>query len=64
MARIYKCEDCGAEVESGRLIWPITDVSEKVLPGEIMPAGECPECGALVPSGTAGADESLNDEEG
>ena len=64
MARIYRCEDCGAEIESGRLIWPITDVSEKVLPGEIMPAGECPECGALVASGATQEEDGLNDEEG
>lgn len=26
----------------------ITDLSERVAPGEPMPAGECPECGALA----------------
>jgi hypothetical protein len=28
---------------------------ERVLPGEIMPAGQCPECGALIDAKTEGA---------
>jgi len=27
--------------------YPVKDVLERVAPGEIMPAGECPECGAV-----------------
>ena len=26
----------------------ISDIAERVAPGETMPAGECPECGALA----------------
>lgn len=43
-------------VACGNCLWigresecnPITDVTERVMPGEIMPAGECPECGAVT----------------
>lgn len=27
---------------------PVHDMWSRVLPGEIMPAGDCPDCGALV----------------
>ena len=50
MPRLYTCLDCGARHESGDLVWPIADLSERVLPGDVMPAGECPDCGALVPT--------------
>ena len=48
MPAIYECPGCGAHLDSGSVIWPIPDVEEKVLPGESMPAGECPECGELI----------------
>lgn len=45
----YECENCRtqfAEIED--LINPIPDLEERVLPGEPMPFGACPECGAVV----------------
>lgn len=63
MARLYICPDCGAKAESGDLIWPIPDIEEKVLPGEAMPAGECAECGALVPAEPVEGDVRLNEED-
>ena len=44
---ICTCDNCGwsgpdADTEE------IRDVMERVAPGEIMPVGECPDCGALV----------------
>ena len=48
MPAIYACPGCGARLDSGSVIWPIPDIEEKVLPGEAMPAGECPECGELI----------------
>jgi hypothetical protein len=63
VARLYKCPDCGATVESGDLVYPIPDVEEKVLPGEPMPVGECRECGALVPAEPVETDDRLNEEE-
>lgn len=44
---LYKCEECGwtgTEGEMGEL----EAANERVLSGELMPAGECPECGALI----------------
>lgn len=45
--RKVACADCdwtGAEEECN----PLQNISERVGPGEIMPAGECPECGAVA----------------
>jgi hypothetical protein len=41
------CEDCDWQGEACELEG-ISDFSERVAPGEICPAGECPECGALA----------------
>tara|TARA_B100000929_G_scaffold214052_1_gene171014 strand:+ start:8673 stop:10298 length:1626 start_codon:yes stop_codon:yes gene_type:complete len=38
------CEWIGDEDECR----PIEHISERVMPGEIMPAGECPKCGAVA----------------
>ncbi len=43
-----ECPDCGQRLAGADLVWPIPSVSEKVLPGEIMPCGECPDCDGLV----------------
>ena len=42
------CPDCDQCLDDDALVWPIPDIAEKVLPGEAMPAGECPDCGALI----------------
>jgi hypothetical protein len=42
---IYDCPNCtwrGTELDG------VDDLFDRVNPGELMPAGECPECGALV----------------
>lgn len=44
------CPGCGSRFrDRGDLKWPPEDICERVLPGEPMPAGECPDCGALIP---------------
>lgn len=43
-----ECDNCGAIRSQHALVWPIPDVCERVLPGGTMPAGECPDCGALA----------------
>jgi hypothetical protein len=43
---IYRCQNCDARWTEDDLL-PITNIEERVLPGEIMPSGECPGCGAL-----------------
>ena len=48
MPAIYECPGCGAHLDLGSVIYPIPDVEEKILPGEPMPVGECPECGELI----------------
>jgi len=43
---MHECANCGKQ-------WPleklkeIKHLTERVAPGEIMPSGECPECGAV-----------------
>jgi hypothetical protein len=47
----YVCPDCERIWGRKELLnpWPdIPDLAERVQPGEPCPAGECPECGALV----------------
>ena len=46
---MYECQNCGAEWEQDDLN-PIQDIDQRVLPGEFMPGGECPECGAVCHS--------------
>lgn len=41
-----ECQNCGATWFQSELK-PIEHLFERVSPGEIMPAGECPDCGAL-----------------
>ncbi len=40
------CEWTGVEAECAEM--PVNSILERVSPGEIMPVGECPECGAVA----------------
>jgi hypothetical protein len=40
------CQNCGVFVDEWE-IKPIRDLEQRVSPGEEMPSGECPDCGAL-----------------
>jgi len=42
----YECQNCGTKWTAKELE-PVEDVLERVAPGEKMPAGQCPECGAV-----------------
>lgn len=41
------CEDCGWRGPAEDLDW-ISDPSYRLDPGGVVPAGQCPECGALA----------------
>ena len=41
-----RCENCGRVWKDDELK-EVKDVFVRVLPGEPMPSGECPECGAV-----------------
>jgi hypothetical protein len=41
-----ECQDCGTRWDEADLR-AVRHLTERVLPGEPMPSGECPECGAL-----------------
>lgn len=49
----YQCDECHWTGELDDVA-AIDDVEERVAPGELHPAGQCPECGALI---------SVNDED-
>lgn len=40
------CDNCGHECVANEL-GMIVDIQERLTPGETVPAGQCPECGAL-----------------
>lgn len=46
----YICQNCGRIFKKGA-IKPLTavfDLDERLVPGDVVPSGECLECGALV----------------
>jgi hypothetical protein len=48
-AHPHRCQDCGRQWTDDEII-PLSDIQhllERVAPGEPMPSGECPTCGAL-----------------
>lgn len=46
---MYTCDNCGHRCPEFEVAFPdIPDLLERINPGERVPAGECPECGALV----------------
>ena len=43
----YICQNCGEDWAEASLL-PISDLyNDRIQPGEIMPDGECPECGGV-----------------
>ena len=47
--KTYFCPNCGAVHERLAVEFPdIPDLLARIAPGEPVPAGECPDCGALV----------------
>lgn len=46
MLIVHKCQSCGTKWDKDALK-EIKDIFQRVAPGEPMPSGECPDCGAL-----------------
>lgn len=45
----FCCQNCGSEFESLAVEFPdIPNLTDRIMPGEVVPDGECPNCGALV----------------
>jgi hypothetical protein len=42
----HECQDCGKKWDEAQLR-EVKHLLERVAPGEPMPSGECPECGAV-----------------
>ena len=43
----HMCARCGRTFPKGESLHPINDFWERVEAGDIVPSGECPECGGL-----------------
>lgn len=43
----HECQSCGFMGREEELVNPIPDLEQRVGPGEAMPSGECPACGAV-----------------
>jgi len=43
----HKCQNCEKQW-TDKEVQPVKDLWERVTPGEPMPSGECPACGALT----------------
>ena len=41
------CQNCNWRGDANETA-PICSLDQRISPGEIVPAGECPECGALA----------------
>lgn len=41
------CQNCHWQGLSGTGVAPIPDLEDRLVPGDIVPACECPKCGAL-----------------
>lgn len=46
MITLHQCQNCDA-IHPECALAPIQDLGQRVEPGEPMPSGECPDCGAL-----------------
>jgi len=47
----YRCECCDFGTDDISKLSGINDIYDRVDVGSVMPAGECPECGAIVDGG-------------
>lgn len=45
-----QCDNCGLIIDDDTEMQmnPIRDLEQRIEPGGVVPAGECPECGALM----------------
>lgn len=44
----YTCQNCGRKFENITDLEQMTDAHLRLEPGDPYPAGECPDCGAVV----------------
>ena len=44
---MYACQNCDYKTDNLESLDHATHLHTRVAPGELMPAGQCPECGAL-----------------
>jgi hypothetical protein len=44
---LCRCDNCGYECSQDELILSIQDLLQRIEPGGIVPAGECPKCKSL-----------------
>jgi len=42
------CDDCGWVGGRSEVTWPPKDLADRLDPGGVVPAGDCPDCGAFT----------------
>jgi hypothetical protein len=47
---LYACQDCDFQTDDWGAMHDIQDIAERVSPDEVVPPGQCPQCGALMAS--------------
>lgn len=45
---VYQCEECDFGTDDVSKLDGVRDITQRVLEGEIMMSGECPECGSGI----------------
>lgn len=63
LVTVYRCQNCDFETLHETELKEPKDLWERVAPGEPVPAGECPDCGALCHGEDVPADEAPKAEE-
>lgn len=48
MEQVYRCQNCDWMTKDINDVSEMVDMHERLSPGDIVPDGECPECGAAV----------------
>ena len=53
MDKLYRCNNCAFQTDEHEAFSDVENLRERLEPGDIMPSGQCPECGCFVHEYTA-----------
>lgn len=46
--KLYRCNNCDFQTDEHEAFPDVENLRQRLEPGDIMPSGQCPECGAFV----------------